>query len=311
MDHQPPRVHPVLACADAIEQALKDVSGVDPGFMVTEEKAAALTRLDRLADQVTALRLRVMAGAGDVADVTADHTVATWLAAETRTGRTRAESYTTTTEGSCSTGSCWSCLPGPEARAWPAIGSSPCAAWNTRGPPHPSRGASSRPVKPGVPRPASRATTTAWARSRRASLAKMWRTWVLTVAMLMNELLGDLGVGAAGADQGEDLALPFAEVVEAGRLSGAATGGRAEKWSIIRASTAGATPARPPQPGVRRRRSPSAVTSLSRKPTAPARSTSTTCWSRSKVVSAMTAASAAPRCGGWPRPRRRRASGGP
>ncbi len=85
MDHQPPRVHPVLACADAIEQALKDVSGVDPGFMVTEEKAAALTRLDRLADQVTALRLRVMAGAGDVADVTADHTVATWLAAETRT----------------------------------------------------------------------------------------------------------------------------------------------------------------------------------------------------------------------------------
>jgi hypothetical protein len=85
VDHQPARVHPVLACADAIEHALKDVSGVDPVFMVTEEKAAALTRLDRLADQVTALRLRVMAGAGDVADVTADHTVATWLAAETRT----------------------------------------------------------------------------------------------------------------------------------------------------------------------------------------------------------------------------------
>jgi copper chaperone CopZ len=85
VDHQPARVHPVLVCADAIEQALKDVSGVDPVFMVTEEKAAALTRLDRLADQVTALRLRVMAGAGDVADVTADHTVATWLAAETRT----------------------------------------------------------------------------------------------------------------------------------------------------------------------------------------------------------------------------------
>ena len=53
--------------------------------MSTTQKAAALRRLDRLADQVTALRLRVMAGAGDVADVTADHTVATWLAAETRT----------------------------------------------------------------------------------------------------------------------------------------------------------------------------------------------------------------------------------
>ena len=79
------RVHPVLACADAVEQALKDVRGVDPDFMTTSEKAAALRRLDRLADQMTALRLRVMAGAGDVAEVTADHTAATWLAAETRT----------------------------------------------------------------------------------------------------------------------------------------------------------------------------------------------------------------------------------
>ena len=81
----PASVHPVLACADAIEQALKDVQRVDPDFMTTEEKAAALRRLDRLGDQVTALRLRVMAGAGDVAEVTADHSVATWLAAETRT----------------------------------------------------------------------------------------------------------------------------------------------------------------------------------------------------------------------------------
>ena len=85
MEQQPVRVHPVLACADAIEQALKDVRGVDPGFMAADEKAAALGRLDRLGDQVTALRLRVMAGAGDVAEVTADHSVATWLAAETRT----------------------------------------------------------------------------------------------------------------------------------------------------------------------------------------------------------------------------------
>jgi hypothetical protein len=85
VEQQPVGVHPVVACADAIEQALKDVCGVDPDFMTTDEKAAALRRLDRLGDQVTALRLRVMAGAGDVAEVTADHTVATWLAAETRT----------------------------------------------------------------------------------------------------------------------------------------------------------------------------------------------------------------------------------
>lgn len=30
MEQQPVRVQPVLACADAIEQALKDVRGVDP-----------------------------------------------------------------------------------------------------------------------------------------------------------------------------------------------------------------------------------------------------------------------------------------
>jgi hypothetical protein len=82
---QPASVHPVLACADAIEQALKDVSGVDPDFMTAEDKAAALCRLDRVADRVTALRMRVMAGAGEVAEATADHSVATWLAAETRT----------------------------------------------------------------------------------------------------------------------------------------------------------------------------------------------------------------------------------
>lgn len=85
MEQQPVRVHPVLACADAVEQALSDVRLVDPDFMTTEEKAAALCRLDRLSDQVTALRLRVMAGAADVAEVTADPTVATWLAAETHT----------------------------------------------------------------------------------------------------------------------------------------------------------------------------------------------------------------------------------
>ena len=78
-------VHPILACADAIAQALKDVGDVDPVFMRPEEKAEALRRLSRLGDQVTALRYRVMAGAQEVADATADHNVATWLACETRT----------------------------------------------------------------------------------------------------------------------------------------------------------------------------------------------------------------------------------
>lgn len=85
MGQQPLATHPILACADAIEAALKDVADVDPGFMRAGEKAEALRRLHALEGRVTALRLRVMAGAGELADQTADHSVATWLAAETRT----------------------------------------------------------------------------------------------------------------------------------------------------------------------------------------------------------------------------------
>jgi len=77
--------HPVLACADAIDQALKDVAGVDPAFMRPGEKAEALRRLPALEGRLTGLRLRVMAGAGEVAEATADASVAAWLACETRT----------------------------------------------------------------------------------------------------------------------------------------------------------------------------------------------------------------------------------
>lgn len=85
MDDQPSSVHPVLACADAIDAALKDAAGVDPTFMRVEEKAEALRRLDGLESRLTGLRLQVLAHADEVAEATADHTVATWLAAETRT----------------------------------------------------------------------------------------------------------------------------------------------------------------------------------------------------------------------------------
>jgi hypothetical protein len=74
-----------LVCADVVEGALKDVVGVDPGFMGVGEKAEALRRLAELEGRLTGLRLRVMANAAEVAEATADHSVATWLAAETRT----------------------------------------------------------------------------------------------------------------------------------------------------------------------------------------------------------------------------------
>lgn len=81
----PIAMHPILGCADVVEAALKDVAGLDPGFMRTSEKAEALRRLSRLEGQLAGLRMRVMATAGEVAEESADRSVATWLAAETRT----------------------------------------------------------------------------------------------------------------------------------------------------------------------------------------------------------------------------------
>jgi hypothetical protein len=85
MDDEPTRVHPLLTCADAIEAALKDAAGVDPAFLRVAEKAETLRRLDGLESRLAALRLRVLANADEIAEATADHTVATWLASETRT----------------------------------------------------------------------------------------------------------------------------------------------------------------------------------------------------------------------------------
>jgi len=79
-----PPAHPVLAFAQAVEAGLKDVAGVDPVFMSTRDKAAALVRLSRLESQLTALRLRVQAAADDVAEADAARDTAAWLAHQTR-----------------------------------------------------------------------------------------------------------------------------------------------------------------------------------------------------------------------------------
>jgi hypothetical protein len=77
--------HPVLQCAANVEGALKDVADVDPGFMATDEKREALVRLGKLGDQLEALRLRVIANAGDVAEVDGMPNVASWTAPRTLT----------------------------------------------------------------------------------------------------------------------------------------------------------------------------------------------------------------------------------
>jgi hypothetical protein len=82
--------HPVLAATAAIETALKDVADVDPVFMPTSEKGAALLGLDRVASQLSALRLRVLAAAEDVAMADGARDPAAWLAHRARADRGRA-----------------------------------------------------------------------------------------------------------------------------------------------------------------------------------------------------------------------------
>ncbi|WP_109505824.1 HNH endonuclease signature motif containing protein [Nocardioides speluncae] len=76
--------HPVLACAAAIDAALKDLDGVEPVFMCTAEKAASLVELARLEIQLAAWRMRVMATADDVAEDSGARDVAAWLAHHTQ-----------------------------------------------------------------------------------------------------------------------------------------------------------------------------------------------------------------------------------
>ena len=77
-------VHPVLACADAIEDALKETTDVQVVFMDLADKRTALLRLARLDSRLTALRLRLMAVADDVALAEGARDVAALLSHETR-----------------------------------------------------------------------------------------------------------------------------------------------------------------------------------------------------------------------------------
>jgi len=86
MDH-PTGTHPVLACAEAIGSALKDVADLDAVFMTTPDKQAALLRLTALSGRLEELRLRVLAAAGDVAEEVGARDQAAWLAHAARLDR--------------------------------------------------------------------------------------------------------------------------------------------------------------------------------------------------------------------------------
>ncbi len=80
MTSSPLPVHPVLGCAHALGEALKDVADVEPVFMTSADKQAALLELTKRAAQLEELRLRVLASADDVAQEQGMRDAAAWLA---------------------------------------------------------------------------------------------------------------------------------------------------------------------------------------------------------------------------------------
>ena len=83
----PPQTAGLLGCLATIAGVLDEAGERDPMYLSTTDKATALTRLSVLTARMEALRLQVIAVAGDVADVAAHRDVASWLAAHTRADR--------------------------------------------------------------------------------------------------------------------------------------------------------------------------------------------------------------------------------
>ncbi|MET8522191.1 DUF222 domain-containing protein, partial [Nocardioides sp. NPDC004968] len=70
------------AALKAIETALQDLLATDPAYWRTEQKKDLLERLEKLQAQQTALKLRVLATAGDIAEETGAKDASAWMRAE-------------------------------------------------------------------------------------------------------------------------------------------------------------------------------------------------------------------------------------
>jgi hypothetical protein len=77
--------HPILGCVAEIEGALDAVADAQAIYLSTAEKGDALERLAAIEARVAALRLGVMAAAGDVAEATGARDVAAWCSHQTLT----------------------------------------------------------------------------------------------------------------------------------------------------------------------------------------------------------------------------------
>ncbi|WP_203338021.1 HNH endonuclease signature motif containing protein [Nocardioides limicola] len=76
--------HPLIECVAVVEEALAGAVGCEPLYLPTPAKAEVLARLVGVRSRLDGLLLRVMAGAGEVAESVGARDVGGWLAAETR-----------------------------------------------------------------------------------------------------------------------------------------------------------------------------------------------------------------------------------
>jgi hypothetical protein len=80
-------VHPIIECATDLASALKAAGEMEPTFLTTGGKQAALVALTEARSQLDGLLARVLAGADDVASAHGLRDAAAWLAVQTRATR--------------------------------------------------------------------------------------------------------------------------------------------------------------------------------------------------------------------------------
>jgi hypothetical protein len=80
-------VHPIIECATDLTAALKAAGEMEPTFLTSGEKQAALVALTEARSQLDGLLARVLVGADDIASAHGLRDAAAWLAVETRTTR--------------------------------------------------------------------------------------------------------------------------------------------------------------------------------------------------------------------------------
>ncbi|GAB4006384.1 HNH endonuclease signature motif containing protein [Nocardioides ultimimeridianus] len=77
-------LHPILACAQALQKELSDVADMPADYLRTRDKADLLIDLARVESQLAELKLRVLAAASDVAEEHGSRDAGCWLAHTTR-----------------------------------------------------------------------------------------------------------------------------------------------------------------------------------------------------------------------------------